>query len=101
MLRVKNFITGHHRHQILCFRQVDDIVGPARDHINCFNLISADFKLCRFTCMDIPFLNQSMPGHNNEQLPLGIMPVLPLCDPRFADIDTDLPAVSYMYQLRF
>ena len=39
-LRIKNLITSHHRHQILRFTQIYDIMRPPRNHMNSFNLIS-------------------------------------------------------------
>ena len=41
MIRIKNLIAGHHRDQILCLRQIDDIVRPARNHMDGFDLVSA------------------------------------------------------------
>ena len=41
-----------------------------------------------------------MTCHHDEQLPLGVMPVLPLGDARAADVDAHLSAVSSVYQLR-
>lgn len=41
-----------------------------------------------------------MTMHHNEQLPLGIVPMLSLGDARFADVDRNLPAIGGMYQFR-
>ena len=73
---------------------------PPRDHMDRFNLFPADFKLHGFPRIDIPLLDQPMAMHNDEQLPLGIVPVLPLRDARLADIDAHLPAVGRVHQLR-
>ena len=99
MVRVKNLIAGHHRHQVLCFRQVDNIMCPAGNHVDRLHLIAGNLKLHRFAGVDIPFLNQSVTGNHDEQLPLGVVPVLPLGDARAADVDAHLPAVGSMHQL--
>ena len=64
------------------------------------DLIPGNFKLHRFSGVDVPLLNQTMPCHHNEQLPLGVVPVLPLGDARAADVDAHLPTVSGMNQFR-
>lgn len=100
MVRVENLVAGHHRHQIFRFRQVDDVVGPAGNHVDGLDLVTGNFKLYRFAGVDVPLLNQSVTSHHNEQLPLGVVPVLPLGDARAADVDAHLPAVGGMHQFR-
>ena len=100
MVRVENLVAGHHRHQIFRFRQVDDVVGPAGNHVDGLDLVTGNFKLYRFAGVDVPLLNQSVTSHHNEQLPLGVVPVLSFCDARTADIDGHLTAVGGMHQFR-
>ena len=99
MVRVENFVAGHHRHQILRFRQVDNVVRPAGNHVDSLNLIPGNLKLHRFPGVDIPFMNQAVTGDHNEKLPLGVVPVLPFGDTRAADVDAHLPTVGGMNQL--
>ena len=64
------------------------------------DLVPRNLKLHRFSGVDISLLNQSVTCHHNEQLPLGVVPVLPLGDSRTADVDAHLPAVGGMHQFR-
>ena len=100
MVRVKNLVAGHDRHQIFRLGQVDNVVGPAGNHVNSFNLITGNLKLHSLISVDIPLLNQAVTGHHDEQLPLGVVPVLPLSDTRAADIDGNLPTVCRVNQFR-
>ena len=99
MIRVEDLVAGHHRHQILCLRQVDDVVGPAGNHVDRLNFVPGNLKLHRFSGVDVPFLNQAVPSHHDEQFPLGVVPVLPLRDARAADVDAHLSAIGGVYQL--
>ena len=71
---------------------------PPRNHVDCFNFISGNFKFYRFSCIDITFLNQSMPMNYDKLLPFAVVPMLSFCNSRFADIDTYLSAINCMYQ---
>ena len=93
MLRVKDLVAGHNRHQIFRLGQVDDVVCPAGDHVNGFNLIAGDLKLHRLIGVDIALLNQTVSSHYNEQLPLAVVPVLPLRNSGAADVDRHLSTV--------
>ena len=64
------------------------------------NFVPGNFKLHRFSSVDVSLLNQSVTCHHNEQLPLGVVPVLPLGDARTADVNAHLPTVSGMNQFR-
>ena len=78
MIRVKNLITGHDRHQIFRLRQIDDVVRPAGNHVDRLKLVAGDLKLYRFSGVDVPLLDQSVTCNHDEQLPLGVVPVLAL-----------------------
>lgn len=62
MTRVENFIGPHHRYQIFCFAQVNNIVRITRQHMNRLNLLSTDFEFNDFIRSDFPLLNQAMAG---------------------------------------
>lgn len=87
MVWIKYLITSHNSDEILCVRQVDNVVSPTRNHINRFNLISANLKFHSFPCVDISLLNQTMAMYNNELFPLGVVPMLPLGDSGLGNID--------------
>ena len=99
VVRVKNLVASHHRHQILRLRQVDDVVGPAGNHVDSLNLVPGNFKLHRFPGVDVPLLDQAMTSNHNEKLPLGVVPVLPFGNAGLRDIDAYLSAVGGMDQL--
>ena len=83
MVWIKNLITSHDSDEVFSIRQIDDIVGPTGNHIDCFNLISTHFKLNHFPGIYISLLNQTMAVNNNKLFPLGVVPVLPLGNTRF------------------
>lgn len=64
----------------------------ARQHLYCLNLVTADFVFTDFVRTDAAFLNQAMACDNDEEFPLGVMPVLALGNPRFGDVDGKLAA---------
>ena len=63
------------------------------------DLVPGNLKLHRFAGVDVSLLNQTVTSDHNEQLPLGVVPVLPLGNARTADVDAHLSAVSGVYQL--
>ncbi len=73
MVGVKDLVAGHHRHQILCVGQIDDIMGPAGDHVHRLDLFTADLKFHGFSRVDIALLDQTVTIHHNKLLPLGVM----------------------------
>ena len=99
LVRVKNFITGHHRDQILCITEVDDVMRPSGDHVDCLNLIARYFKLHHLTRGDVALLDQPVAMYHDELLPLAVVPVLTLCNTGLGDIDADLTAICCMHQL--
>ena len=99
MVRVKDLVAGHDRHQIFRLGQIDDVVGPAGDHVDRLDLIPGNLKLHRLAGVDVPLLNQAVTGHDDEQLPFGVVPVLPLGDARLRDVDAHLPAIGGVDEL--
>ena len=100
MIWIKHLICPHHGNEVLRLRQIDDIVRVSRQHMNCLDLISGYLKLDYFISSNLPFLNEAVTGYNNEELPLGVMPVLSLCDPGFADIHGELAMISGFQKFR-
>ena len=99
MIGVKDLVAGHHCHQIFRLRQVDNVVGPARNHVDSLNLIPRNVKLHCFSSVDVPLLDQTVTSNYDEQLPLGVVPVLPLRDAGLTDIDAHLTAIGGVHQL--
>ena len=100
MVRVKNLVAGHHRYQIFSLRQVDDVVRPARYHMHGFNFFTGDLELHSLARIDVALSYQAVARNDDEQLPLGVVPVLPLGDAGAADVDAHLTAVGGMHQFR-
>ena len=93
MLRVEEFIGPHEGDEVFRFGEVDDVVGVARQHVDRLDLLSADLKLQHLIRPDLPFLNQGVTGDDDEELPLAVVPVLPLRDPGLRDIDAELSVI--------
>ena len=66
MIRVKNLITSHDRHQVFCFRQIDNVVCPTGNHMDSLNLIAGNLELYCFAGIDIALLNQTVTSHHND-----------------------------------
>ena len=45
VVRVEDLVASHHGYQIFRFRQIDDVVGPAGNHVNRLNFVPGNFKL--------------------------------------------------------
>ncbi len=99
MFRIKNLVAGHDRDQVFRLAQIDDIMGPAGDHVDSLDLLAADLKFHSLARADIPLLNEPMALDHNEKLPFGVMPVLTLGDARPGDIDADLAAILRVEKL--
>ncbi len=61
-------------------------MSVTRKHMYRLNLISRNLELKHFLGTFLTFLNQPVPGNNNEKLPLGMMSMLPLRDSRLGNI---------------
>lgn len=99
LLRIKNLITSHDSNQIFRIRQIDDIMSPAGNHIDCFDLIPAYFKFHRLSGVNISLLDQTVSVNNNKLLPFGVMPMLALSNSWFtSSADHSLASdTSYVY----
>ena len=93
LLRIEHLIASHDRHQILCVRKIDDVVRPAWDHVNCFDLIPAYFEFNHLSGVNITLLNQAVTVNDNKLLPFGVVPMLTFGDAGFGDIDAGFPPI--------
>ena len=106
MTGIKGLIGPHHRHQILGVAEVDDVVGVSWQHMDGLNLLPAHImskdgiRLSVRVRSHLPFLDTGMTGHDDEEFPFGVVPVLALGDARLADIDRYLAAGGCLDQLR-
>ena len=81
MIRVKNLITVHHRHQIFSLGKVDDVVRISWQHVNALDVITADFKLYHFISTYLSFLNQPWPATTIKNSHLVLCQCCPLVIP--------------------
>ena len=69
---------------------------PTGNHVNRFNFFSTDLELHRLAGIDIPLPDQTVAVNYDEQLPLGIVPMLSFCNARSGNIYADLSAIGCM-----
>ena len=100
VIGVEIFVTRHYGYEIFRFRKIDDAVRPAWDHVNRLDFFAGNHKFHRLAGVNISLPNQAVSGNHDKQLPLGIVPVLSLCDPWAADVNGYLSAALRMQQLR-
>ena len=94
---VEEFIGPHERDKILCIREIDNIVGIAREHVNGLDSITGYLKLDHFVRPDLPLLNQAVTGDDDKELPFAVVPVLALGDAGFGDIDAELAVIRGLH----
>ena len=96
---VEYLVAIHYCYQILTIAQVDYVMGIAGKHVHCLHAFTAYLVVPYFIRAFTPQLNESMPAYHYERFPLAVMPVLPLGDPGFGDVDAELPAACCFEKL--
>ena len=98
---IKDLVAIHHRDEVLCVGEVDDVMRIPGEHVDALDIVARDFKLdhLAFRVVEVALLDEAVTGDHDKELPLGIVPMLPLGDARFADVDGDLTTVEGMHQL--
>lgn len=101
---IEDFVTVHYGDKVLSIRKIDDVVGIAWEHYDALNLVAANLefeylRIAVFVQLVRPrvfrtHLNQPVAFDHDELFPFAVMPMLPLCDPWFADVDADLSTVE-------
>lgn len=66
---IKYLIAGHNSNKILRVTEIDDVMGPARYHVDSLDLITTDLKLNFLSCVYVTLLYQTMTVDNYEKLP--------------------------------
>ena len=77
---IEDLVAGHTRHEVFSLGHVDDIVSPSRNHVHGLDLVARDLEFNGLAGVNVALLNQSMALHDDEQLPLAVVPVLALGD---------------------
>ena len=91
---VEDLVAVHYCDEVFGVGEVDDVVGVARKHMHCFDLVSAHLEVQDFVASYPALLDEAVAADNDEELPLGVVPVLAFCDARLADVDAHLSAVQ-------
>ena len=76
MLWIKRFIRPHDGDEIFGLGEVDDVVRVAGEHLNGGDFFAGHFKFDDFAAADSALLNQTVTGNDDENLGLGVVPVL-------------------------
>ena len=96
---IEDFVAVHHRDEVLGVGEVDDVVGVAGEHVDGLDVVAGDLELDDFVGAEPALLDEPTASNHDEELPLGVMPMLPLRDARLGDIDRDLAGVQRMHEL--
>ena len=80
MVGIEQLVRPHKGDEVLCVAEINDIMRPAGDHVNSFDLVAADLKADLFIRVDIALLDQRVTADDDEELPLTVMPMLTLGD---------------------
>ncbi len=75
-------------------------MGVAREHVDGLDVVAGDLELDDLVRVQPALLDEPMPGDHDEELPFGVMPMLPLRDARLGDVDGHLAGVQRMHELR-
>ena len=100
MLWIKRFICPHDGDEIFGLGEVDDVVRVAGKHLHSGDFFAGHFKFDDFAAADSALLNQTVTGNNDENLGLGVVPVLAADDAGAGDVDGDLACVLCLQQFR-
>ena len=71
--------------------EVDDVVRVAGKHVDALDVVARDFKLDDFIRAELALLNEAVTADHDEELPLGVVPVLAFGDAGLADVDAHRP----------
>ena len=84
---VEDLVAVHYCDEIFGFGEVDDVVGVARKHVYCFDLVTANLKVQHFIRAVFSLLDKAVTAYYDEELPFGVVPMLTFGDAWFANVD--------------
>ena len=96
--RVEDLVAVHHGDEVLRLREVDDVVGVAGEHYDALYPVTADLVIDYLVRTFFTHLYEAVAGDDDELLPLGVVPVLPLGDARPGDVDGYLAAAEGLHE---
>ena len=97
---IEDLVSPHDRDKVFSVGKIDDVVRISGKHVNRLDPISTDLEFDHFIRADLSFLDQAVAGDDDEELPLGIVPVLSLCDTGLGDVDGELAVIGGFQKLR-
>lgn len=80
MVGVEELIRPHEGDEVLGVTEIDDVMRPAGDHVDGFDLVAADLKADLLVRVDITLLDQRASADDDEELLFRVVPVLTLGD---------------------
>ena len=95
---VEDLVAVHHGDEVLRLREVDDVVGVAGEHYDALYPVAADLVIDHLVRTLFTHLYEAVAGDDDELLPLGVVPVLPLGDARPGDVDGHLAAAECLHK---
>ena len=74
-------------------------MGVTRKHVDGLDMVAGDLELDDFVGAQLALLDEAVAGDDDEELPLGVVPVLALGDAGLGDVDGDLAAIEGVDEL--
>lgn len=96
---IELLVRPHEGDEGLRFAQIDDVVRIAGQHMHCLDLLTRDLELPNLVAADAPLLDEPVPRDDDEELPLAVVPMLPLRDAGLRDVHAELPALLRLEKL--
>ena len=69
-------------------------MGVAGEHVDGLDVVAGDLELDDFIGAQLALLDEAVAGDDDEELPLGVVPVLAFGDAGTGDVDGDLAAIE-------
>lgn len=99
MIGIEELVRPHEGDEVLGITQIDDIMRPAWDHVDSFDLVAADLKADLLVRLNIALFDQCATTDDDKELPLRVVPVLTFGDAGLTDIHTKLSVIGCFQKL--
>ena len=90
MVRFKRLITPHESDEVIGVGEIHDVMSIAGYHLYNLDFVARYFEVQYFIRADFTKLDKTMTADYDEFLIYGVMPVLPLGDSGFGNVDRKL-----------
>ena len=98
LVGVEDLVAVHHRDEVFRVAEVDDVVGIARQHVYALDVVASHLELNDLIGAKLTLLDEAVTAHHNEELPLGVVPMLALGNARLGNINRNLATIQCMDQ---